>query len=618
MSESFAIRDLGRRKFQTSVAIVSIMICVASTVSLTILSEQLGSSIVPSAQGKPTSGFTTILSQYIFLVVVLIFIVGAVTVSFLSYLMMSTKIRDIGLMKGAGCPNYLLLGYFIRELLIIALTGCVFGTAIGILAGSLSTNIIGGLGLTATQTQLNLEAIGIIFALYLALSLILGAIPIHQALSAEPAKAISPAFHAGVDKEQGFNVISKRAIMLRIGFRSLVRRRKVSIRTILCSTTVFMLVTVAVAGGIIANSTTGSWVERAVSQDTFLVANQNVANRYDLLLKFSQNGIIPPFNYTDSKYAVPQELIDQLKQMPSITVDPRLILEMHVKEVQNFSFDSDTLETIPIGDGRQGQTLIIGIDPQKVTNDWFMQGRLFEKNNSLEAMIGDSLAANMFSVPLNQSLELNNTILNLRGVCTDPINKGNVTYVPLSTLQKLSGITRPNLLMIKIDTATNRTAVLNQLQTTVNSIPDFTLLDLNTVINDDQNYLGHLWLTAMLPALASLAITGLCLVSYVMLGTSEQHQEFGVLRALGVRPKSIINVMSWQVATVLVASYVFGVAFGIIITLLILVPEPVITQYNVLQIVASLLAALLISFAISLYPAIRFARKSILDILSNP
>jgi ABC-type antimicrobial peptide transport system permease subunit len=103
-----------------------------------------------------------------------------------------------------------------------------------------------------------------------------------------------------------------------------------------------------------------------------------------------------------------------------------------------------------------------------------------------------------------------------------------------------------------------------------------------------------------------------------MLAISEQHQEFGVLRALGVRPKGVVSIISWQILLVLFASYAFGVAFGIIITLLTLVPEPVVTYYTVIQIAASLLATLVATFLISLYPAVRFARKPTLEVLAQP
>ncbi|MBE0520107.1 hypothetical protein IBX35_03590, partial [Candidatus Bathyarchaeota archaeon] len=54
------------------------------------------------------------------------------------------------------------------------------------------------------------------------------------------------------------------------------------------------------------------------------------------------------------------------------------------------------------------------------------------------------------------------------------------------------------------------------------------------------------------------------------------------------------------------------------LTLLILVPEPIITSYTVLEIAGWLLISLLVVFVSSLYPTIKFARKSILEIMNQP
>jgi len=620
MSESsFPIKDLARKKLQTSLAIISLTICVASTLFLLLFSEQIGSAITSLVQGRLTSGFSILLSQYTFFVVVLIFTVGIVTVSFLCYLMMSQRIKDIGLMKMAGCPNDLVFGFFMNELLLITLAGCAIGTIFGTLADYISMNFTGSLGLTIQQKMPNLWLVVLVFVVFSAFSLLLGGIPVLQAVKVEPTKAISPVYHSGISKEKGFNVISNHGIMFRMGFRNLVRHKAVSIRALLCLTIIFILITVAIAGGIIAYSTTGSWVEKAIGRNTVLIAQQNMSNQYQLLLsKFFQNKETPQFNYTEPQYAIPNNLSTQLKQIPGINIDPRLILQMHVKEIHNFTIDTDTGTYNLVGDDRQGESLIVGVDPQKATNNWAIQGTFFQKNNSQEAVIGDSLARSMFSVPLSQSIELENTVLALTGVCTDPINNGNVTYVPLSILQNITGIVEPNILIITIGASTNRTSTLNQIKVAVNSAPGFAILDLNNVLDENLDFLSHVWFLMTLAPLFSLAVASLCLVGYVMLAISEQHQEFGVLRALGVRPEGVISIISWQILVILFASYAFGVAFGTIITLLTLVPEPVITYYAVVQIAVSLLATLVATFLVSLYPAIRFARKPTLEVIAQP
>jgi putative ABC transport system permease protein len=124
-----------------------------------------------------------------------------------------------------------------------------------------------------------------------------------------------------------------------------------------------------------------------------------------------------------------------------------------------------------------------------------------------------------------------------------------------------------------------------------------------------------MWSTVMILPLFSLIAASLCLVGYVMLTVDEQRQEFGVLRAVGAKPSMVLNVVSGQSLLVLLSSYAVGVAFGIIATLLILVQQPLITVYTVLEIAGLLTVAFAATFVSSLYPALRFARKPLLEMM---
>jgi ABC-type antimicrobial peptide transport system permease subunit len=77
----------------------------------------------------------------------------------------------------------------------------------------------------------------------------------------------------------------------------------------------------------------------------------------------------------------------------------------------------------------------------------------------------------------------------------------------------------------------------------------------------------------------------------------------------------VLNVVSGQSLLVLLSSYGVGIAFGIIATLLILVQQPLVTAYNVLEVSGLLTVALIATFVSSLYPALRFARKPLLEMM---
>ena len=115
---------------------------------------------------------------------------------------------------------------------------------------------------------------------------------------------------------------------------------------------------------------------------------------------------------------------------------------------------------MPVGDHREGDCLVIGVDPQKIDTVGAMKGRFLISTDSLVAVIGDSVAQSMYSPspsryvvlsdPLVQSIQFNNTNFQIVGLCVDPLNNGFVTYVPLDKMMTTTGLDRPNIVFIKI------------------------------------------------------------------------------------------------------------------------------------------------------------------------
>lgn len=618
MSEtSFPINDLLRRKLQTSLVVASLALSVASTLFLLLFAEKIGFSVSLMVEGKLTAGFSAAFSPFILLLVVLILIAGAVMVSFMTSLMISRRIKDIGLMKAAGCPNDLVFGYFLTELLVVIFSGCFLGTLLGLLADFASTSVFGSLGLQAPQVSLDLWLVLGVFALYFVIALVVGAKPVYSASRVEPAKAVSPAYYLGLSKGSSFKVLSKSSLAFRVALRSLIRHKSATVKIVVCLSIVFTLLTVGVAGGLIANQTTESWVEKAIGRNTVLIAQQDMGEQYELLLKeFYEGNTATQFNYTDERYFIPENLLENLSSSYGDSrIDARIVLEAPVTEVEGYAYNGETSANITtVGDSRTGQSLVEGVEPGRPLNDWVLDGSFL--NETWEVVVGDTLSKNLFSDPLVQGLIVLGRSLTVVGVCLDPINNGKVAYVSFQALQNASGVPGPNVVLLKPDSSADRTTFLNQLNATVKALnPEFAVFDLNDVLDKCLGFVGYMWSTVMILPLFSLVAASLCLVGYVMLAVDEQRQEFGVLRAVGAKPSMVLNVVSGQSLLVLLSSYGVGIAFGIIATLLILVQEPLVTVYTVFEISGLLTVALVATFVSSLYPALRFARKPLLEMM---
>ena len=159
-----------------------------------------------------------------------------------------------------------------------------------------------------------------------------------------PVKALSPVNYYSLTAENKHKPLSRHGITWRISTRSLYRRQSASLRIIILLSIVFILLTVSVAGGIIASGTTTSWVQQTTDKNTIAIATNSMGNQYELLLsKFSGASETGDFNYSDPKLAIPDSVITQLSALPNVSVvDTRLVLNEQVQEVGNFTFDGST------------------------------------------------------------------------------------------------------------------------------------------------------------------------------------------------------------------------------------------------------------------------------------
>ena len=204
---AFPVNDLLRRKLQTSLTIATLTLSVASTLFLLLFSSRIGVGI-SSVAGTLTLGLSALISQFILFIGVLIFIIGAVLTSFIVFLMMAQRTRDFGLIKAAGCPNALVAGYFITELLFITVTGCVLGIVFGFAADYAVTNW----AFPAYSQAPNIIFAPLVFTVFFILTLVFGTRPILKAAKMSPLEALSPVNYYNLAAEKKHKALSRSAV----------------------------------------------------------------------------------------------------------------------------------------------------------------------------------------------------------------------------------------------------------------------------------------------------------------------------------------------------------------------------------------------------------------------
>jgi ABC-type antimicrobial peptide transport system permease subunit len=622
-SAGFPINDLMRRRLQTSLTISILTLSVASTLFLLLFSNRLGVGIA-STSDTLTVGLNGVFSQFILFIGVLIFVIGAVLTSFIVFLMLSQRTHDFGLIKAAGCPNSLVAGYFMTELLTVTVAGCILGIIFGFLMDFVAANLV-----FSAYTLPNFWFAPLVFVAFFVLSLFFGLRPILKAANMSAIDALSPVNYYGLKGETKHKPLSRRAITLRIALRSLYRRQSASLRIVFLLSIVFILLTVSIAGGTIARDTTISSIETPVGKDTIAIAQSTMINEYRTqLLKFSKTQENTAFNYSDPQLAVPQTLIEQLKTLSAVeAVDPRLVLAETVKEVPGFELGQDSSQTQFVGGHRQGQSIVVGLNPGVSTGSWSLKGHFLSNSTSMEAVVGDSLAETMYvpnpnngislSDPLMEGVGFENVTFKIVGVGVDPLNNGYVTYVPIESLQNATGLHEDNLVLVQLSSSADRNSAIGAVRSMVQASGyDLEVFDLGAVVEQNTVFLSSTWQTIMLLPIFTLVSAAICLVGFMMLSVDEQHQEFAILRAVGAKPAIIISISAIQCAIVLFSSFGTGISLGIIVTSLILMANPIITATTIAIIAFWLISALIATFLLSLYPAFKMAKTSILKIMS--
>jgi apolipoprotein N-acyltransferase len=384
-------------------------------------------------------------------------------------------------------------GYFMTELLTITLAGSVLGVAFGFLMDFGVTNWV-----FSSYKLPNLWFGPIVFVAFFVLSFVFGLWPMVKVSKMTPAKALSPIEYNGLTIGVKRKSMSRRGLAWRIASRSMYRRQKASIRLVVLLSIVFVLLTISVAGGIIAKDTTTSWVQNTLNSNTIAIATNKMGTQYEQLLsKFSDGSINADFNYSESNLAIPQSVIAQLRASSNVAlVDSRLVLSEHVLEINNFTVDQDTEAISAVGGNRQGNSIVVGVYPDTLDSTWSLKGDFLTANNSVEAVVGDSIAQTMYvpdpslnikqSNPLVQGIEFDNKTFQIVGVCVDPLNNGLVTYVPIDTLMKATGIASPNLLLVQLKDPSSTT--ITQIKTLVQSIdPKLNVFSVENAIQKTQN-----------------------------------------------------------------------------------------------------------------------------------
>jgi putative ABC transport system permease protein len=143
-------------------------------------------------------------------------------------------------------------------------------------------------------------------------------------------------------------------------------------------------------------------------------------------------------------------------------------------------------------------------------------------------------------------------------------DQDNQAYLPITTLQNLTGVSDVRIIMIKVTDATQIDAVRVQVKRVL--APKYQ--DNVTVMSQDQT-LGILstvlgTLTYMLAGIAgiSLLVGGIGIMNIMLVSVSERTREIGIRKAVGARTWDILSQFVIEAMMLSVTGGVLGIALG--------------------------------------------------------
>jgi len=428
---------------------------------------------------------------------------------------------------------------------------------------------------------------------------------------------LSTNLSSGVPSESKVSVPSKLGLTFKTAFNTLARRKIATRQAIICLALVFALTTVALAGSAIANQTTQNYVERAIQKNVVLVAHPDISKRYvSLLSSFSEVKETEPINYSDPRFLISESLISRLGSIEGIKkVDARLIIETQVYEIPKIIAGPESGQYTVIGDQRSGFGLVLGLEPENAVNDWLiLMGRGLNKTDTYSAVVGDSLTLNLFASPEQQGIKILDKEFGIAGVCQDPLNNGNVVYVPLEALRSLTGQYEYNVVFLQIDPSRISETLAKIREAFAGT--ELEISELNEVLQKHLSLLNTAWSLVTLPPLFSLITAVLCLSGYMTLLISTQRRDLTIMRAVGAKTRTVIMIVVMQALIIVLVSGAIGLSIGLLISFFLL-PEPVISSASIIPILLGFFIALAFLGLCSLYPIVRTVNKSVVKALSE-
>ncbi|MFX0137337.1 MAG: FtsX-like permease family protein [Candidatus Hodarchaeota archaeon] len=613
-------RDFKYRKSEIKAALITLIIVNGLITFLLTLGENFEYDLLNMTSSNWVFQFV---ASYNFIIIVMSFISGFFIFFNIFSGMIVSRRKEIGIIKAVGGIPETIKSVLLWEILIVAIFGVFLGTIFGILGYEIFYFFMK----SKYYISNNFPIWGIViqFILYIFLSWLFGGLQIIFTYG----KSVSTLLSDEIELEQKL-IKPKKSKPRRFRFglaynfatRNIKRQRKKSDRLFLNILMGMILISVTLMGSILFKQTVIDNQKAAYGENMVVVGHKDVVFQYTGRMVLYQMHFRSSLNYTRNSYLLSETNISDFESIPYILIDPRLVMEYVVQEVPHIvGYDQ-------IGQARIVSSFIIGAHPERfIPNTNLIKGNPFRLVLYLSGpyfiISGDWLESNLFDDSSVEHLFIHGAeggppnfipMYKVLGICSDPINGGNVLYMNINHLQEISNTLEHNLLLIKYFHPGSIIEIADKLQ---NFGDDYIMLGTDWFLNNNLSYTHIFWIPFLIFPFILFGIILFNLISHLNTSIKSQMHDFGILKALGAKSSTIKKTIFIQSLIEILLPSALGVVIGAFITLYLIYTQVFSFILLFLMAIGIFLSSFLIAL-ISTYPAFKITKQRALKTLGHP
>lgn len=604
--QMFASKDLKRRPFRTTLTLLSLTSVVTATTFVFLFGNLLLDVSSFAVADALSSSFGTFFSTFVWTVLLLVFVLGAVVVSTTISLEMVTRRRDIGLMKSIGTLLDAIFDFFMAQSVITLLASIALGLALGTIlymAGLVwLSSVVTGIQLANTfpVLQIALLAVVLIIAGYLSAQK-----PIYDTVQESPSLALNPDVGTKV-QVSGF--LDGLGLPFHIATKGTGRRLRGTRRTIISLFLSFTIASVLWIGGGVVHTTSSAYVTRSMGANVVAVGSPALLDSYYDAYSLYGEPLNSTFDFLDTGDMIPTPLIGNLSDLLGVSrVESRLVVYSDVQAKRVTIWNEELQEYDIIGEDRSTSAVLVGVDWDMTISDWYFEGRRTE--NSQQIWIGGKLASDYFEDPLIQTLEVQGSSLDIQAQAFDILNGGMLALMELSQLQSYFGVSGTNLLLVQLDEYDE--SILSQIDILAETY-GFDTFRQQDLLEANLSTIDAIWALLNPLAIVTLLSAFLSLLNYLLVSVFGRLRDYVIMQSVGAKPTFIAKVMIAEGLEVGLRAGIPALIVSTLLSIYLLIPEAAVPSlaYLPVSIFAVLVTMLIVILLASIPTYFFFATRS--------